>query len=215
MSGWTDNDIGILWNQVGLASGGYPNIDASDDDQMVTLQGVGGALTVLTQDIQTVIGEQYTLTFEHSILCANSTSTVPLDLQVGATGNISQVYTMTPVATTDAGGTWLTLPYVTQTYAFTATSEITTITIENMTYYSGEFGATENFGTTIDNVVLVDPLDSVPTVDAGADQYLETTGTGMVLSLNATVTDDGTPTITQKASKRLLRLNIANKLLHN
>ncbi|MBC8378850.1 MAG: hypothetical protein H8E62_06735 [Planctomycetes bacterium] len=39
-------------------------------------------------------------------------------------------------------------------------------------------------------------LDSPPTVAAGDDQYLLTTGSPMVLSLDATVTDDGTPTIT-------------------
>jgi hypothetical protein len=38
--------------------------------------------------------------------------------------------------------------------------------------------------------------DAIPTVDAGADQYLETTGSPMVLNLSALVTDDGTPTIT-------------------
>ena len=35
-----------------------------------------------------------------------------------------------------------------------------------------------------------------PTANAGADQYLVSTGSGMVLNLDATVTDDGTPTIT-------------------
>jgi hypothetical protein len=38
--------------------------------------------------------------------------------------------------------------------------------------------------------------DSIPVVDAGVDQYLETTGSPMVLDLSATVTDDGAPTIT-------------------
>jgi hypothetical protein len=38
--------------------------------------------------------------------------------------------------------------------------------------------------------------DSIPVVDAGPDQYLVTEGSPMVLNLDATVTDDGTPTIT-------------------
>ena len=148
MPGWTDNGIGILWNDIGLDGVGFVGVEASRGIQMVTLQGAGGGLTVLSQDIATVIGDQYELTFDHSIVSGVSAVAEALDLQVSATGNASEVFTMTSVANASP---FATLPYITQTYGFTATSETTTIAFENLTWYTGD----GNFGTTIDNVTLV------------------------------------------------------------
>ena len=144
-TGWTDNGVGVYW----IEDGAYPNILASDGNHMLTLQSYGN-LGSISQTFATAQGQQYEVTFDHSILSGQGTGPATaqeLTLQVSVTGNASQNYTLTAIASPPD---FRTSPYTTQSYTFTATGTSATLTFANQTVYTGDL----HFGTTIDNVAI-------------------------------------------------------------
>jgi choice-of-anchor C domain-containing protein len=112
---------------------------AADGSQSLDLAGNSGT-TSLSQDIVTIIGDTYILTF--AMAGNQDGSPVVKTLDVSATGNASSSYSFDTTGTTKSAMGWFTYAY-----AFTATAATTTIGFTNS---SGN----PYYGPALDNVAV-------------------------------------------------------------
>lgn len=137
ITGWTVGTGNIDW-----VHNSY--WQASDGSRSVDLNGLtaGG----LSQTFATVIGQQYTVTFDLAGNPEGGGSLAVKTLDVEATGNAAQSYTFTNTgSTTNANMGWTG-----QTYTFIAVGSSTTLTFRSTTTTAPPF-----YGPVLDNVVVL------------------------------------------------------------
>ncbi|NNM30583.1 MAG: DUF642 domain-containing protein [Akkermansiaceae bacterium] len=136
LTGWTiaDTDVWLIdhWDRFG----NEPNTTAAEGDQYLQLQDSGTGVATISQDITTVVGRDYLLSFDYS---AVDTGSHAVEIAYTVDGS-PQTVAFTTASTQ--------IPWQSQTYAFQATSTTTTIS------FTGDSVGGGFYGPAIDNVIV-------------------------------------------------------------